>query len=103
MKSLYGRFLALAMLMGGMNPMGGAVSTPKRKPETREMTEEELKKRLEKFTLDLKTVNDERLRNCPKFKQFEVHGFIIIAFNQKNATRDIDNLLKRNLIEIEVK
>jgi len=104
MKGMYGLF-AMAMLMGGMGGVLSSMSSPNRyKPEKRKLSPEEeaieLEKRQAKFIVDLEKSEVERKKNFPKWKQFEVHGFLITASNQKNAFRDIGFILKRNGISI---
>ncbi len=107
MKGMYG-LMAMAAMMGGLGGVNGVLPTLKEpnrhKPKKRELSPEEeaveLEKRQAKFLVDLEKSNVERKKNFPKWKQFEVHGFLITASNPKNAFRDIGFILKRNGISI---
>jgi len=95
-------FSAMAMMMGGM-PTGG-YSAPRQKPQRKLSIEEEAKElenRKVKFTAELERCNSERKSNFKKFKEFEVYGLKIIAFNSKNAMRDMNSLMRSNLIQIQ--
>jgi hypothetical protein len=95
--------LAMAM-MGGMGGMSSGCSVQRQRPQRKLSPEEEaeiLKERQAKFLSDLEKLNVERKQNFKKFKEYEVYGLKIIAFSQKNALRDINNLMHQNLIRIK--
>lgn len=96
---------AMSMMMGGMSgmPMGGG-SAPRQRPQRKLSPEEEaevLKERQAKFLTDLERLNVERKNNFKKFKEHEVYGLKIIAFSPKNALRDMNSLMRQNLIQIK--
>jgi hypothetical protein len=97
--------LAMAGLMGGFNEMpNGRSSTPRKRPEPKLSPEEEAKvlaERQVKFIANLEKHNAERKKNFPKFKEHEVYGLIIIAHSPKNAVRDMNSLMRQNLIQIK--
>lgn len=99
-----GLLMAMAMMMGGSvgAPPRGEPNyyKPKRKL-TPEEEAQELEQKKVKFLSDLEKQNGERRILFPKFKEFEVHGLIIVAFNQKNAIRDLNILMQNNLIQIK--
>jgi hypothetical protein len=97
--------LAMAMMFGGMSgmPMGGG-SAPRQRPQRKLSPEEEaevLVQRQATFMADLEKHNANRKANFPKFKEFEVYGLKIIAFSLKNAIRDMNSLMRSNLIQIK--
>mgnify|MGYP001567219339 CR=1 FL=1 len=103
MKGKLGMYMAMAMAMGGMGMEMPAQRT-KYKPQPRPLTPEEevieLEKRQAKFLLDLVKHNDERSKNFPKWQMYDVHSLLIVASNQKNAIRDMNFLMRLNLIEM---
>lgn len=104
MKNRLFMMLAMAGMFGGM-PMGmGGTSTPRQKPQRKLSPEEEAKElenRQAKFTADLERFNATRKVEFPKFKEFEVYGLKIIAFSLKNATRDMNKLMRQNYLAIK--
>lgn len=109
MKGRLGMIMAVASVIGGAgSALGGDWSppTPAHKRQRRvELSPEQqlelLEKAKEKLFLELASQNLERSQKFPKFKQFEVYGMPVIAFSLKNAQRDIEILMKRNLIGIK--
>ncbi len=67
---------------------------PARRPQPRQMSEEQQKKLFEKFEKTLAFQNAERKAKFPKFQTFIVYGLEVVAFSQKNAHRDLTNMLK---------
>lgn len=104
-----GMMMAMASVLGGAGSslVGGDFSppTPPSKPKKRVLSPEQevelFEKAKEKLFLELASQNLERSQKFPKFKEFEVHGLPVIAFSLKNATRDLENLMKQNRIGIE--
>ncbi len=97
--------MAMAVAMGGLGFDKPMLGTPQPKSQPRKLSPEEeaeeLERRKNQFLLDLDKHNTERKQTFPKFKEFEVHGLIIVAFNQKNAIRDMSFLMQKNLIAIK--
>lgn len=104
-----GMMMAMASVLGGAGSglVGGDFSppTPQPRPKKRVLSPEEeaelFEKAKEKLFLELASQNLERSQKFPKFKEFEVYGLPVIAFNLKNATRDLENLMKHNGIGIK--
>jgi hypothetical protein len=95
--------LAMAM-MGGMGGMSSGYSAPRQRPQRKLSPEEEadfLKERQAKFLSDLEKHNVNRKANFPKFKEHIVYGLPIIAHSPKNAVRDMNSLMRQNLIQIK--
>lgn len=92
-RHLFSIMAMAAMLGGGYSPQPTRSYSPRLKPTTPEQDNE-------KFEAALKRKNKERKENFPKFKEWEVYGFRIIAFNQKNAVRDMNTLMRENYIPI---
>lgn len=96
--------LAMSAMMGG--GMGMSSPEPRRyrpnpKPLSPEEEAEVIKERQAKFMVDLEKHNINRKANFPKFKEHIVYGLPIIAFSQKNAIRDMNSLMRQNLIQIK--
>ena len=98
--------LALSgLMMGGMGT--GMNYAPERRynPPPRKLTPEEelaeLDKRQAKFIAELEIHNVNRKANFPKFKEFIVYGLPIIASNLKNAYKNMNSLMRSNLIQIK--
>ena len=92
--------LAMTMLMTGGKMPKMFYDEPKKAyiKLTPEEQEVELQRQKEKFVLNLNKHNEERRLNFPKWKEFDVNGFMIIASNEKNAHRDLSFLINRNLV-----
>ena len=104
MKGKLGMLMAMSMMLGGASGMP-SMPSPQPRPKPRKLSPEEevveLEKAKEKFLIDLQKHNEERNKNFPKWKEFEVHGLFIIASNQKNAYRDLTILMRQNSISIK--
>ncbi len=103
-----GMMMAMASVLGGAGSgLGGDWSppTPQPRPKKRVLSPEQeaelFEKAKEKLFLELASQNLERSQKFPKFKEFEVYGLPVIAFSLKNATRDLENLMKQNRIGIK--
>ena len=108
MRPKLGMMMAMASVLGiaggglGMTmPETRLPSRPKKHVLSPEQEAELLGKAKEKLFLDLATQNLERSQKFPKFKEFEVYGLPVIAFSLKNAKRDLEILMKKNLIGIK--
>ncbi len=99
--------MAMAAIMGGVSGSGMSLPRQRYKPQPRKLSPEEevieLEKRRAKFLLSLEKHNSERMTDFPKWKQYDVHGFSIIASSEKNAIRDIGFLLNQSGIYIELR
>jgi hypothetical protein len=74
---------------------------PNRKPLTPEEEAKLLEERQAKFMADLEKHNANRKVNFPKFKEHIVYGLPIIAHSPKNAVRDMNSLMRQNLIQVK--
>jgi hypothetical protein len=98
--------MLLMLAMAGMMGMGGmpTYSEPKRYSPPRKLTPEEeaveLENRKAKFLADLEKHNEQRKKDFPKWKEYEVYGLKIIASKQHNALRDMKRLMRYNYLAI---
>jgi len=99
-----GMMMAMATMFAGMSGMD-MPRLPRERQRPRKLTpeqeEKELEVRQEKFLLDLEKKNQERKKDFPKWKEYEVYGLMIIACNPKNAYRDINILMQSNGIAVK--
>lgn len=105
LKGRLGMYAAMAMMMAGATGMAGMPSLESPRPKPRKLTPEEeeklLQERMNKFISSLEQHNIERKKNFPKFKEFVVFDLTIIAFNSKNAVRDMNILLNSNGLSLK--
>lgn len=106
--SLRGRMLTLMAMTAMFGGTGMAFNEPRRynhappRKLSPEEETEELERRKTKFLSELDEHNEERKKNFPKFKEHIVYDLTIIAFNQKNAVRDMNALMQSNHIQIQI-
>ena len=88
--------MAMAAMMGGMSGVGGALQSERRRRPTADELEYIKQKNLENFQKDLEIHNTEKAKEFKHWTLHTVKDIEVLAYNQKNAHKILDKLLKSN-------